>query len=73
MTPEQQARQEIDAMLVASGWIIQDYKMLNLSAGLGIAVREVPLTSGPCDYLLLVNRKPVGVVEAKKKGTTLSA
>ena len=35
-------------------------------------LREVPLTSGPCDYLLLVDRKPLGVVEAKKQGTTLS-
>jgi type I restriction enzyme R subunit len=67
MTPEQQARQQIDAQLTASGWIIQDYKALNLSAGPGIAVREVPLTTGPCDYLLLVNRKPVGIVEAKRK------
>jgi hypothetical protein len=72
MTPEEKARQQIDAMLVASGWVIQDYEALNLSAGLGVAVREVPLTTGPCDYLLLVNRIPVGVVEAKKKGTTLS-
>ncbi len=54
-------------MLVASGWTIQDYKALNLSAGPGIAVREVPLNTGPCDYLLLVNRKPVGIVEAKRK------
>ena len=67
MTPEQQARQQIDAQLTASGWIVQDYKALNLSAGPGIAVREVPLTTGPCDYLLLVDRKPVGVVEAKRK------
>ena len=49
MTPEQQAREKIDAQLVASGWTIQDYKALNLSAGPGIAVREVPLTTGPCD------------------------
>ncbi|PYJ87853.1 MAG: hypothetical protein DME22_00185 [Verrucomicrobia bacterium] len=72
MTPEETARQRIDAMLTASGWIIQNYKALNLSAGRGIAVREVPLKTGPCDYLLLVDRKPVGIVEAKKKGTTLS-
>jgi type I restriction enzyme R subunit len=71
--PEQIARQKIDAMLIASGWVVQDYKKLNLAAGLGIAVREVPLKTGPCDYLLLVNRKPVGVVEAKKKGMTLSS
>src|SRR4051812_39079926 len=72
MTPEEKARQEIDAMLIASGWVIQDYKVMNLSAAPGIAVREVPLASGRCDYLLLVNRVPVGVVEAKKEGTTLS-
>jgi len=74
MTPEQQARQKIDAQLTASGWIVQDYKPLNLSAGPGIAVREVPLTTGPCDYLLLVNRKPIGIVEAKRteQGKNLS-
>jgi type I site-specific restriction endonuclease len=67
MTPEETAREQIDAMLTASGWIIQNYKALNLGAGVGIAVREVPLTTGPCDYLLLVNRQPVGVIEAKRK------
>ncbi|HEX8311713.1 MAG TPA: DEAD/DEAH box helicase family protein [Chthoniobacteraceae bacterium] len=71
--PEQSAREKIDAMLVASGWVLQDYKSLNLGAGRGIAVREVPLKSGRCDYLLVVDRVPVGVVEAKKEGTTLSA
>ena len=35
-------------------------------------MREYPTTEGPCDYLLLVGRKAVGVVEAKKQGTTLS-
>ncbi len=72
MTPEDQARQRIDEMLTASGWVLQDYRALNLAAGRGIVVREVPLKTGPCDYLLLVDRKPVGIVEAKKKGTTLS-
>jgi type I restriction enzyme R subunit len=73
MTPEVKARQQIDAMLVASGWVVQNYKAVDFSAGRGIVLREVPLTTGPCDYLLLVDRKPLGVVEAKKKGTTLSA
>jgi type I restriction enzyme R subunit len=72
MTPEQQARQQIDAKLVAAGWIVQDYKAFNPSAGRGIALREVPLKSGRCDYLLLVDRNALGVVEAKKEGTTLS-
>ena len=50
-------------MLVAAGWVIQDYKALNLGAARGIAVREVPLKSGHCDYLLLVDRVPVGPYE----------
>lgn len=49
LTPEQQARQQIDAQLQACGWTIQDFKAADLSAGRGIALREVPLTTGPCD------------------------
>lgn len=72
MTPEQTARVEIDTLLAAAGWLVQDYRALNLAAGRGIALREVPLKSGTCDYLLLLDRKAVGVAEAKKKGTLLS-
>ena len=72
LAPEQRARQQIDAKLVAAGWIVQDYKALDFSAGRGLAVREVPLKTGPCDYLLLVDRKAIGVIEAKKEGATLS-
>ncbi len=72
MTPEGKARQQIDAQLVASGWLVQDYQQFNPSAGRGIALREAPLKSGTCDYLLLVDRKALGVAEAKKKGTLLS-
>ena len=71
MTPEQQARQQIDAQLIACGWAIQDYAKFNPAAARSIALREVPLKSGQCDYLLLVDRKPVGVIEAKKEGTLL--
>jgi hypothetical protein len=73
MTPEAAARQEIDEQLVACGWHVQDLKNVDFSAGRGIALREVQLTTGPCDYLLLVDRRAVGVIEAKKEGTTLSA
>ncbi len=45
---------------------------MNLGAGLGVAVREYPLSAGPCDYLLIVDRKACGVVEAKPEGVTLS-
>ena len=72
LNPEQQARQQIDAQLAACGWVVQDYKQFNPGAGRGIALREVPLKSGTCDYLLLVDRKAVGVIEAKKAGTLLS-
>src|SRR5882672_2843977 len=69
---EQEARKQIDAQLVACGWVVQDYRQFNPSAGRGIALREAPLKSGPCDYLLLVDRKAVGIIEAKKEGTLLS-
>ena len=60
-TPEELARQNIDVLLLKCGWIIQDYKKLDLSAGRGVAIREVPLQQGRCDYLLLIDRKPVGI------------
>jgi type I restriction enzyme R subunit len=71
-TPEQRARQNIDKLLQAAGWVVQDRRDLNLGAGLGVAVREFPLSTGPADYLLFVQRKAIGVVEAKPEGTTLS-
>jgi type I restriction enzyme R subunit len=73
MTPEQKARENIDKQLQQAGWIVQDYKSINPSAGLGIAVREYPTESGSADYILFVDRKPLGVIEAKKEGITLSA
>lgn len=63
--PEQIARDRIDAMLEAAGWIVQSKDKVNLSQGIGVAVREVNTESGPADYILFVNSKPVGVVEAK--------
>ncbi len=66
MTPEQKARQSIDAKLSASGWLIQDVKQLNLSVGRGLAVREFPTSTGPVDYALFIDGTPVGIIEAKK-------
>jgi len=71
MNPEDQARQDIDKMLEDSGWIIQDRDKIELSKGLGIAVREYSTTNGPVDYALFVNESPVGVVEAKKTSVAL--
>ena len=66
MTPEEQARVVVDEKLEQSGWTIQDMKKLNLTASLGVAVCEFPTSTGPVDYALFIEGKPVGVVEAKK-------
>jgi len=71
MTPEQKARQRIDALLTQAGWVVQDYADRNLYAGTGIACREFPLKGGTADYLLYVDGKVVGVVEAKPEGFPL--
>ena len=70
-TPEQKARHDIDAKLIASGWLVQNRDDLDLTAGRGIAVREFPMKSGFgfADYLLYLDRKAVGAVEAKAAGT----
>lgn len=72
MTPEEEARKEIDRHLLDAGWQIQDYNDLNLGSSLGIAVREFPLESGFADYLLFIDREAIGAIEAKPKGITLS-
>ncbi len=65
--PEQIARDNIDKQLSACGWIIQNIKKINLNAGTGIAVKEFLTDSGPADYVLFVDRKPCGVIEAKRE------
>ena len=73
MKPEEGARKKIDVLLEKAGWIVQDYKDLNLGSSMGVAVREFPLKgAGFADYLLFVERHAIGVVEAKPVGTTLS-
>ncbi|MFM0658613.1 type I restriction endonuclease subunit R [Paraburkholderia sediminicola] len=65
--PEQKARDNIDALLKQAGWVVQSAKKIDFSAGLGIAVREYKTDVGPADYVLLVDKKAVGVIEAKKE------
>ncbi|WP_444663406.1 type I restriction endonuclease subunit R [Cellulomonas sp. CW35] len=74
LTPEMRARVEIDSQLRAAGWAVQDHKAMNIAAATGVAVREFPLVlgAGRVDYLLYVDRKAVGVLEAKKVGQTLT-
>ncbi|MDA9554841.1 DEAD/DEAH box helicase family protein [Pelobium sp.] len=65
--PEQIARDNIDNQLLQSGWIIQSKKQINLAAGLGVAIREYQTDVGPADYVLFVDKKPVGLIEAKRE------
>ncbi|MAN87864.1 MAG: restriction endonuclease subunit R [Algoriphagus sp.] len=65
--PEQIARDLIDSQLEQAGWLVQSKNEVNLSGGKGIAVREYQTSSGPADYVLFVDRKPVGVIEAKRE------
>ncbi|KAA0961498.1 DEAD/DEAH box helicase [Microbacterium sp. ANT_H45B] len=74
LAAEARARVLIDRQLTAAGWSVQDKKAMNLFAGQGIAVREVTLKPGHgrVDYLLYLDQKVVGVIEAKPEGTPLS-
>jgi type I restriction enzyme R subunit len=55
--PEQLARDRIDSQLTSSGWIIQDKKSVNLTAGKGVAIREYATAAGPADYILFDYRQ----------------
>jgi type I restriction enzyme R subunit len=74
MKAEERARLEIDRLLSAAGWAVQDLKAANLHAARGVAIREFPLESGhgAADYLLYIDGSAAGVVEAKKQGATLT-
>ena len=73
LTPEQQARVEIDGQLTEAGWVVQDYGAINIHAADGVAVREFPLKwtedgqpkGGFVDYLLYAHGQVIGVVEPK--------
>jgi type I restriction enzyme R subunit len=65
--PEQQARDNIDKQLLVAGWCIQNKNKINLNAGIGVAVREYLTDVGPADYVLFVEGKPVGIIEAKRE------
>jgi len=71
MPPEDKARQNIDRQLAQCGWIVQDAREIDISAGPGVAVREYPLTVGEADYLLYAVGKAIGIVEAKPEGHSL--
>jgi type I restriction enzyme R subunit len=72
--PEDIAREQIDRMLRQAGWAVQHAKAVNLYAKQGVAIREFDLKAGfgTADYLLYVDGKAAGVIEAKKVGDTLT-
>ena len=72
LNPEARARMGIDEQLAACGWVVQDYQHAAVGAARGVAVREVPTEAGPADYVLYVDAQAVGVIEAKKEGSTLT-
>ncbi|SCL35834.1 type I restriction endonuclease subunit R [Micromonospora aurantiaca (nom. illeg.)] len=71
---EQRARILIDRQLREAGWVVQDRSEINLFVGTGVAVREAIMAKGHgrVDYLLYVDQRVVGVIEAKPEGTPLS-
>jgi type I restriction enzyme, R subunit len=74
LAAEARARVLIDDQLVAAGWAVQDTRNLNLSAAQGVARREAIMADGHgrADYLLYLDKRVVGVIEAKPVGTPLS-
>ncbi|MBO2454204.1 DEAD/DEAH box helicase family protein [Actinomadura barringtoniae] len=69
---EAEVRERVDEQLRLAGWDVQDANDVNLFAGQGVAVREVPTAKGVADYLLHVDHKIVGVIEAKREGVILT-
>ena len=74
MKPEDKARVSIDALLQQAGWHVCDMGQANIHAARGVAIREFPLNPGYgfADYLLYIDGKAAGVIEAKKEGSTLT-
>ena len=68
---EAKTRQAIDSKLNEAGWVIQDRHRLNLMAGVGVAVREMDTSTGPADYMLFVDGRACGIIEAKREGASL--
>jgi type I restriction enzyme R subunit len=71
--PEDKARETIDDLLRRADWHVVDPGDVNLSAFRGTAIRNFTLKPGHgfADYLLYLDGKAAGVIEAKKEGTTL--
>ena len=72
MTPEEKARLIIDSQLKDAGWQVLD-RSDYLPSVSAVAVREGLLKGNlEADYLLFVNGKAIGVIEAKREDAELS-
>src|SRR5205809_4985262 len=72
-SPEELAREKIDPPLQQCGWILQNRESINLDAARGVAIREAVVKGrDEVDYLLFVDKKAIGTVEAKPEGHTLT-
>ena len=75
LKPEAKARHDIiNPKLIEAGWVIQQYKSANIYESQGVAIEYFQLGKdvGEADYVLFVDGKACGIIEAKKEGTTLS-
>lgn len=68
--PEAKARENIDGMLETCGWSVYDFDEVDFSLQ-SYAIREFSVGRDAADYLLFLDGKAIGVVEAKPEGTTL--
>ena len=72
MKPEEKARLIIDKKLANAGWQVVDRDDYTPTVS-AVAVREGLLKGNlEADYLLFLNGKAIGVIEAKKENTVLS-
>ena len=72
--PEDQARENLDRMLKQAGWAVCDSGDVHISAFRGLAIRNFSLKAvhGEADYLLYVDGRATGVVEARKEGVAVT-
>ncbi len=67
--PEEKARHDlINPALTKAGWKVQHFKTANIYASKGVAVEFFQLGKGvgEADYVLFVDGKACGIIEAKK-------
>ncbi|OGA29368.1 MAG: hypothetical protein A3I01_15365 [Betaproteobacteria bacterium RIFCSPLOWO2_02_FULL_65_24] len=71
---EQRAGVEIERLLAAGGWLLQSVGEANIHVSQGLASQDFPLKGGHgfANYMLYVDGKAAGVIEAKKQGHTLT-